>query len=90
MTIKTFKGQVTIDFWVEINERVLDVTKDENWKKVFYDLEDEKEVVKMIVMQLLSGGSLDELDGWVGMHNSDAKITDEDWSLNYVEEKKIG
>ena len=78
----SFSGEAVI----EIDDSVLK-TVDDNWKNIFYNLRNDKEVAEHVGYNLvINGGSLSDLDGFADQEDDNVKIIeDPDWELDTKE-----
>lgn len=78
MTKYNLEFLVSID--IDIDPAVFAEVTDE-WRSVFYDLQDDEEVAEHVARNVFMGRGLSRLDGWAGMSDSLATVFDENWSL---------
>lgn len=72
---------------IELDDAVIDAVDDE-WRSQFYRLMDIEDIADHIAYNLLQGAGLSCLDGWADQPDKNAKLLDESWELEDVEEMK--
>lgn len=64
MTTRNFDISFETTATIEIDSDLFELIKDENWKKIFYDFEDEEEFIEYICRLLTSGYNISDMDGF--------------------------
>jgi hypothetical protein len=83
---RKFYMTVTCELTLELDDQVIDVV-DDQWRHDLYDLRTPEEIAEMIGDNMIRNrASLSDLDGWADQPDSNAKILDEEWYIDDVEE----
>jgi hypothetical protein len=67
-----FDVEFTVNARIAINKKVFEQV-DEDFKKSFYDLDMDSDIVEMVAYNLLQGRKISELDGFANLPSSYAK-----------------
>src|SRR5258706_1482596 len=70
---------------IEVDDDVINVV-DDAWRKELYDLETPEEIIEMIARCMLQGADLSSLDGWANQPDKNARIIDNNWELDEINE----
>lgn len=67
-----------VDVKIKINQAVIAQVDDE-WKKMFYDLDSSEEIVEHVAYNLLQGRRLSQMDGFADLPDELAVLEDVDY-----------
>jgi len=80
-----FEVTFTVTAKIELDDDVITAV-DSEWRSQFYNLDSINDIAEHIAYNLLRGASLSRLDGWADQPDTNARLLDEDWELDEVDE----
>ncbi len=88
MAMKKFRGQLTVDFEIEVDDSVIErCLNDAEWRQNFYQFNTPEEVAGNLAYNLVHNTScLSNLDGFADMDDDLLKLKKERWDDTDVEQ----
>lgn len=81
MSKSKFKGSITIDFEIEIDDRILRMCQDQEWKDKFYRFHRNEDVALNLAYNMLRNTrDVGNLDGFAEFGRDDVQLTQEHWN----------
>jgi len=85
MNKRLFEGTISIYVQIELDSAVIDVVDDE-WRSGLYNLRTPESIAEHIAGNLIRGARLSMLDGWADQPDGNARIVNEDWRFDWMDE----
>lgn len=86
MSKSKFRGTITIDFEIDVDDRILKMCQDPEWKRTFYKFDRDEDVASNLAYNLLRNTrNVASLDGFAEFKADDVQLTREDWNEDECE-----